>query len=107
MANGGTTVANKRSAALRGEALLPFRKRLQDGWLIVNEHHVEKLFRFDNFLEALRFTNRVGDIAEAEGHHPSIHLAWGMVKVSIWTHKVDGLTANDFDLATKIEKLSE
>jgi 4a-hydroxytetrahydrobiopterin dehydratase len=113
MATSGTSVASKRSTAscrngqvaLRGEALQPFRKRLVDGWLIVNEHHIEKLFRFDNFLEALRFTNRVGELAEKEGHHPNIHLSWGMVKVSVWTHKIDGLTEIDFDLAAKIEKL--
>ena len=71
----------------------------------MNEHHLEKEFRFKDFAEALAFTNKVGAIAEAEGHHPDIYVAWGKVRITIWTHKIDGLTRSDFVLAAKIDRL--
>jgi 4a-hydroxytetrahydrobiopterin dehydratase len=71
----------------------------------VNEHHLEKEFRFPDFEQALSFTNAVGAIAEREGHHPDIHLAWGKVGIEIWTHKIDGLTRSDFILAAKIDRI--
>ncbi|MGH7897066.1 MAG: 4a-hydroxytetrahydrobiopterin dehydratase [Candidatus Binatia bacterium] len=74
-------------------------------WRVVKQHHLEKSFSFPDFKTALEFTNRVGAIAEAEGHHPDIHLAWGKVGVTIWTHKIDGLTESDFILAAKIDRL--
>lgn len=76
-----------------------------DGWQVVDDHHITKQFRFADFKEALRFTNRVGEIAENEGHHPDIHLAWGRVAIDIWTHKIDGLTESDFILAAKIDAI--
>jgi len=63
------------------------------------------VYRFRNFRDALDFTNRVGDMAESVGHHPDIHLAWGKVKLIIWTHKIDGLTESDFVLAAKADPL--
>jgi 4a-hydroxytetrahydrobiopterin dehydratase len=66
---------------------------------------LEKTFEFKDFREALTFTNRVGELAETVGHHPDIYLSWGKVKVTIWTHKIDGLTESDFILAAKIENL--
>jgi len=71
----------------------------------VAEHHLEKGYSFKNFREALDFTNRIGALAEAQGHHPDIYLAWGKVKVTIWTHKVDGLTESDFVFAAKVDTL--
>ncbi len=73
------------------------------GWSVVNNHHVEKEFKFPDFKDALAFTNKVGAIAEQQGHHPDIFLAWGKVGVKIWTHKIDGLTESDFILAAKID----
>ena len=78
---------------------------LRGGWQVVEEHHLEKEFRFRNFAEALAFTNKIGAIAEEQGHHPDIDLAWGKVCVTIWTHKIDGLTRSDFVLAAKIDRL--
>lgn len=75
------------------------------GWRAVEDHHIEKSFTFRDFKEALAFTNRVGEVAESEGHHPDIHLAWGKVRIEIWTHKIDGLTESDFILAAKIDAL--
>jgi len=77
---------------------------LGGGWRAVAGHHLEKEYRFDNFVDALAFTNAVGGIAEAEGHHPDIYLAWGKVGLKIWTHKIDGLTESDFILAAKADE---
>lgn len=74
-------------------------------WTVVDGHHVEREFGFPNFVQALAFTNKVGELAEAEGHHPDIYLAWGKVGIKIWTHKIDGLTESDFVLAAKIDRL--
>ena len=77
---------------------------LGGGWRVVDEHHLEKAYAFDDFRQALDFTNRVGEIAEAEGHHPDVHLGWGRVKLTIWTHKIDGLTESDFILAAHADE---
>ncbi len=90
---------------LKGADLEALARELGGGWLVVNEHHLEKEFTFPDFAKALRFTNRIGAIAEAQGHHPDIHLAWGKARVTIWTHKIDGLTRSDFVLAAKIERI--
>ena len=77
---------------------------LDDAWEAVDGHHLRRSFRFSDFVTALGFTNTVGELAEAEGHHPDIHLTWGNTTVEIWTHKIDGLTESDFILAAKIER---
>ena len=82
-----------------------FLEKLGGNWKILENHHLEKEFSFSDFKEALHFTNQIGTIAEEEGHHPDILLAWGKVKVTIWTHKVNGLTESDFILAAKIDAL--
>jgi 4a-hydroxytetrahydrobiopterin dehydratase len=74
-------------------------------WQIVNEHHLTRNFAFPDFRQALDFVNRVGEIAEEQGHHPNILLTWGRAEITIWTHKIDGLTESDFILAAKIDKL--
>jgi len=89
---------------LKGEDLKNFAAQLE-GWRVVDEHHLEKEYKFKNFREALDFTNRVGELAEAQGHHPDIYLAWGKVKLTIWTHKVNGLTESDFVMAAKADTL--
>ena len=75
------------------------------GWVVVEGHHIQKQFKFRNFREALEFTNRVGELAEQQGHHPDIGLSWGKVEITIWTHKINGLTESDFILAAKIDRL--
>lgn len=89
--------------ALKGVPLQNLLKGLGRAWRVVKGHHLEKEFKFKDFKQALAFTNRVGALAEEQGHHPDIHLAWGKVRVTIWTHAIDGLTENDFVLAAKIE----
>lgn len=90
---------------MRGEELQTVASELGNGWRVVDEHHIEKEFHFPDFAEGLSFTNAIGAIAEREGHHPDIHLAWGKVVVKIWTHKIDGLTRSDFVLAAKIDQI--
>ncbi len=90
---------------LAGDELARLASELGGGWRVIDEHHLEKEFRFPDFAEGLSFTNAVGAIAEREGHHPDIHLAWGKVRITIWTHKVDGLTRSDFVLAAKIDAI--
>src|SRR2546425_6162688 len=90
---------------LKGQALAGLLEKLGNGWQLINEHHLEKGFSFKNFREALAFTNKVGEVAEANKHHPDIYLAWGRVKITLWTHKMDGLSESDFILAAKIDQL--
>ncbi len=74
--------------------------------IIVDEvKHLKKTFKFKNFMEALQFTNKVGELAEKEGHHPEILTQWGKVTVTWWTHKIMGLHANDFIMAAKTDKI--
>jgi len=90
---------------LRGNELKRLADDLNGGWQVINEHHLEKEYKFKDFREALDFTNKVGELAESQGHHPDIYLAWGKVKLSIWTHKINGLTESDFVLAAKADNL--
>jgi len=92
---------------LKGAELEALSQKLGGGWRVVQEHHLEKAYAFKDFKEALAFTNAVGEIAEREGHHPDIYLAWGKVGLSIWTHKIDGLTESDFVLAAKADQAFE
>lgn len=95
----------KGGKALQGSDLADLHRELGGGWQIVNNHHLEKEFKFKDFVSALDFTNKIGGIAEGIGHHPDIYLTWGKVKVEIFTHTVNGLTKNDFILAAKIERV--
>jgi 4a-hydroxytetrahydrobiopterin dehydratase len=90
---------------LKGQDLARLTGELDQGWQVVDEHHLEKEYQFKDFRGALAFTNRVGELAEAQGHHPDICLAWGKVKLTIWTHKINGLTESDFVLAAKADRL--
>ena len=89
---------------LKGEKLEDLLEKLKNNWKIIKEHHLEKEYSFKNFKEALDFTIKVGELAENQGHHPDIFLAWGKVKLTIWTHKIDGLTESDFIFAAKADK---
>lgn len=90
---------------LKGDPLYQMHAQLNNNWQIIDEHHLEKEYRFPDFKTALAFTNRVGEIAEREGHHPDIYLAYGKVKILLWTHKIDGLSESDFILAAKCDEL--
>jgi 4a-hydroxytetrahydrobiopterin dehydratase len=89
---------------LKGAELHQYSHQLPN-WKVVEEHHITRTFTFPDFRTALDFVIRVGEIAEGEGHHPDILLSWGKVEITIWTHKVQGLTESDFILAAKIDRL--
>ena len=77
-------------------------------WQIVEDKGIkrlERVFKFDNFTQALAFANKVGELAETEGHHPAILVEWGRVTVQWWTHKIKGLHRNDFIMAAKTDQL--
>ena len=90
---------------LRGEEIRPLLEQVP-GWRVVDEHHLEREYAFSDFLTALDFVNRVGSIAEGQGHHPDLELSWGKADVKIWTHKINGLTESDFILAAKIDDVA-
>jgi 4a-hydroxytetrahydrobiopterin dehydratase len=80
-------------------------EQLGNDWQLIEEHHIEKQYKFKNFKDALEFVNKVGQLAEQQGHHPDIYLAWGGVKLQLWTHKIKGLHESDFILAAKADRL--
>ena len=87
---------------LKGKEIEPLLAQL-GGWQVVEEHHLSKEYKFTNFAAALDFVNRVGRVAEAEGHHPDIEFGWGYARVRIYTHAIDGLSESDFILAARID----
>lgn len=89
---------------LSGKDLENFAKQVPQ-WKVINAHHIARTFVFPDFKQALAFVNKVGAIAEEQGHHPDILLSWGKAEVTTWTHKIDGLTESDFILAAKIDEL--
>jgi 4a-hydroxytetrahydrobiopterin dehydratase len=77
-------------------------------WTLVDDaHRLERTFRFPDFKRAMELVTKIGELAEAEGHHPDIHFGWGYVTVSLHTHKIKGLHENDFIMAAKINRLAE
>jgi len=112
MSGSGSNLAAKHCIPCRGgvpplevEELDRLAKQIPD-WRVVDGHHVEKTFLTLDFKTALELVNRIGDVAEQEGHHPDLCFGWGSVKVTIFTHKIQGLTESDFILAAKIDRLA-
>jgi|SRR6056297_539192 len=109
-------LATNRCEACRADAptlddneINELQKELQDDWQVITRDEVrqlERVFRFDDFVSALAFTNAVGEIAEAEGHHPALLTEWGRVTVTWWSHKIRGLHRNDFIMAARTDKLA-
>ena len=89
---------------LAGPELEALARQVPD-WKVVDGHHLTRNFPFKNFVQALAFVNKVGALAEEQGHHPDILLAWGKAEITTWTHKINGLTESDFILAAKMDKL--
>jgi len=89
---------------LKGEELEALHKSIPK-WTVANEHHLKREYKFPDFVKALDFVNKVGAIAEEQGHHPDILLSWGKAEVTLWTHKIDGLTESDFIMAAKIDRV--
>ncbi|HLL40015.1 MAG TPA: 4a-hydroxytetrahydrobiopterin dehydratase [Rubrobacteraceae bacterium] len=106
-----TDLANKTCVPCKGdtpplqsEEIESLRQQIPE-WEVVEDHHLKRTFRFKNFKEALRFVNEVGGIAEEQGHHPDIGFGWGYAEVTVWTHKINGLTESDFVFAAKVERI--
>ena len=95
--------------SLKGKELADIHRQLRESsqWNVINEHHLARNYKFPDFRSALAFVNKVGEVAEEQGHHPDILLGWGKVEVTTWTHAVDGLTESDFILAAKIDRLQK
>ncbi|MFZ0879427.1 MAG: 4a-hydroxytetrahydrobiopterin dehydratase [Candidatus Acidiferrales bacterium] len=89
---------------LAGEELAKLSQEVPQ-WKVVDGHHITRTFTFPDFVQALAFVNKVGALAEEQGHHPDILLSWGKAEITTWTHKINGLTASDFILAAKIDRL--
>jgi 4a-hydroxytetrahydrobiopterin dehydratase len=89
---------------LQGEELDDLRRQVPE-WEVIEEHHLRRRFRFKNFREALDFVNRVGELAEEQGHHPDVSFGWGYAEITVFTHKIDGLTESDFIFAAKTNTL--
>jgi len=85
----------------RAQAML---KELDQGWSLNAQGHLERAYAFGDFAQAMAFANKVADVAEDEGHHPDLHVAWGLCKVEVWTHKISGLTESDFYFAAKADR---
>ena len=101
------TACRPGSSRITAQELEKLQLQVPD-WKLVDQESIprlERVFRFSNFAEALSFTNRVGALAEAEGHHPAILTEWGQVTVTLWTHAIRGLHRNDFIMAAKIDSL--
>ena len=90
--------------ALAGKELEALGQQVPQ-WKVIDGHHISRLFEFPDFRQALAFVNKVGEVAESQGHHPDILLGWGKAEITTWTHKINGLTESDFILAAKIDKL--
>ncbi len=90
---------------LKGDELNSFLDSLGNDWKVVEGHHLDKEYKFASYREALEFTMQVGELAEEQGHHPDLLLVWGKVRVTVWTHKIDGLTESDFVFAAKTEQI--
>jgi 4a-hydroxytetrahydrobiopterin dehydratase len=108
-----TLVSMRCTACRRGEPTVTeteiavFRPQVPE-WDVVERDSIprlERVYRFKNFAEALAFTNTVGELAEAEAHHPALVTEWGKVSVTWWTHKIKGLHRNDFVMAAKTDQL--
>ena len=96
---------NAETLPIEGEEARRLLSEIDARWELIDDHHLLSRFKFDDFAVALAFANRIGAIAEVEGHHPEICVTWGKVKLLIWTHAIDGLSENDFILAAKIDRL--
>jgi 4a-hydroxytetrahydrobiopterin dehydratase len=90
--------------ALAGAELNQFAAQLPE-WKVIDSHHLERAFKFPDFVSALAFVNQIGAVAEREGHHPDLTLGWGRVQVVTYTHAIKGLSQSDFILAAKIDQL--
>ena len=105
LADGKCTPCRGGEPPLAPSIVRELEAQLGAGWQVIVNHHLQKEIDFPDFVSGLEFVNKVGELAEKEGHHPDIFLTWGKVRLVIYTHKIDGLSRNDFVLAAKIDRL--
>jgi len=95
----------KDAQPLQGDELGRLYQELGGDWQLHDAHHLEKTYKFKDFMGALSFTNRVGELAEAVDHHPEICLTWGKATITVWTHSIGGLSEADFIFAARTDLL--
>ena len=95
----------KGAPPIRGTQIEELKSELDQRWEVIDEHHLAREFRFPDFASALAFVNRVGELAQQQGHHPDVYLRWGLARIELFTHKIKGLSRNDFIMAAKIDRL--
>ena len=98
---------NGNTPKLNFEEISKYLTELKEWSVNENQEMIFKKFKFSNFNKALKFTNKVGELADKEGHHPDISVGWGYSLIMLHTHAIKGLSINDFILASKIDKLNE
>ena len=104
LANQKCTPCNEEEDPLKEGEIEEFLEKV-DGWKEIDQHHLKRTYDFNNFKQGLDFVNKIGELAEKEGHHPNLKLSWGKVEVKLWTHNINGLSENDFIMAAKINNL--
>ncbi len=90
---------------LNADEIAQFLSQLEGKWVVKDNHSLERQFKFKNFVETMKFVNKVADLAESEGHHPDLHIFYNKLTIELWTHAVGGLSVNDFIVATKINNI--
>ena len=89
---------------LSPDAAQTLLQQLDDGWDLNSAGHLQRVYSFGNFNDAMTLANTVSKIADDENHHPDLYIAWGKCRVEIWTHKIGGLTESDFYFAAKVDR---
>jgi 4a-hydroxytetrahydrobiopterin dehydratase len=92
-------------APLDQKEVAEYKKHIKDDWEVADKNRISREFLFVNFKHTMGFVNKVADLAEEEGHHPVMHVYYGKVIIELWTHAINGLSENDFILASKIDKI--
>ena len=99
--------AEEGDEPLTEDGYADYLAELGGAWEVVDEHHLEASYEFEDFATALAFTNDIGELAEEEWHHPDLHLSWGEVGVEMWSHDIDGLHESDFVMAARMDRIYE
>ena len=90
---------------LDSRQIAEIKKQISSDWTVLENSRIKKKYLFVNFKHTMEFVNKVASLAEAEGHHPEMHVSYGEVEIELWTHAIKGLSENDFIMAAKIDKL--
>ncbi len=92
-------------APLNSQEIAKYKRHIKDDWEVINDNKISIELMFENYKQVIDFVNKAAALAEEEGHHPVMHVYYGRVVVELWTHAINGLSENDFILASKIDKL--